>query len=641
MFYILDFVTHRFISCSNADEVFTRIQDLMKEGVHRSDLEIINGIGEEIRFDVDQFTSYCKTLSLTEQSDLKALDLAWEKKGEQRDRPSIKIEIGMVGTIKNKEGIKKSLQGKTFVVTQVDGNGYITGTIEGKSGFYAVLRDDLENLSAPVAARDRIFQDKSIAEWSLEGDPPDVEALKGEISNLRHELNGVIGREGDEELVPFLEKILFRRECELFAAENGLNLEERHLEKLEQIYNHAAEDEKVLYMSGISEDALRLAMYQVTTGPTWDERNPLKSYEYTVEYELNGKEETFEFEISSRVPPAGDNVLDKINEHLCAKYEMDRAKTAFASISAITQQVTLNGEYVDSDELTGEDLEDYLHKHAAEFDIRVVYRAVWDALKDAGDPADLNVESVGYKNAMRLVSELCVRISPEIHDMAFGGSDEDLVFNSNRLGYSIFYYNPDSVAGGQIVECPFDDEQALRMLDGINAGEGERNMQDVLCENTQYLSDINTVHFFDTLEYLLYAKLDGNYLGYAKEEVLQKIVQEQENKRAALSEQIHDAASRAVGTNTAMDDPICRVTFCRTGGIADHHQIDVDLHVVPKGYKGGKESFLLSVDERVKAYDKAAEKVGEDTLSDYSILSAKMVFGGRNIIGETDKETTR
>ncbi len=161
MFYILNFQTHGFIPCNSADETITCILGLLKNGAHQSDLEVINGLVEEVRFDVNQFHTFCKNLALAEQSNLDALEPA--------------------------------LEGEILI------------------------------------------------------DSPEIEALKGEISNLRHELDGVMGYQDENELAPHISKLLFRRECELYAAQHGIQLDEKQLKEIETVYEYA-EDKESLYV---------------------------------------------------------------------------------------------------------------------------------------------------------------------------------------------------------------------------------------------------------------------------------------------------------------------------------------------------------------------------------------------------------
>lgn len=86
---------------------------------------------------------------------------------------------------------------------------------------------------------------------------PEVLALQGDISNLRHELDGIAGYPGEEELAPVIEKNLFIRECQLIAAMRGFRLDEQQLNALElndalvDEINNAGSLEEYLENSGI------------------------------------------------------------------------------------------------------------------------------------------------------------------------------------------------------------------------------------------------------------------------------------------------------------------------------------------------------------------------------------------------------
>lgn len=119
---------------------------------------------------------------------------------------------------------------------------------------------------------------------------------------------------------------------------------------------------------------------------------------------------------------------------------------------------------------------------------------------------ELDVESEEYKRAVSAIKELCSRKFPEFYESVFSNSDDNFIFSAGDGEFILYYYNPDSNAGGQIVECPFDTDGARRLLDG-------EELMDVLAENTQYLSDINTIHFFNTLLEIIESKEEGCFLG--------------------------------------------------------------------------------------------------------------------------------
>lgn len=84
--------------------------------------------------------------------------------------------------------------------------------------------------------------------------------------------------------------------------------------------------------------------------------------------------------------------------------------------------------------------------------------------------------------------------------------DPELIFSYGPDDHCIYYFNPDSNAGGQIVKCPFDDDMARRIIDG-------EDFIDVVAERTQYLADVNHVSFFDTIEELIDDYKRGKYIG--------------------------------------------------------------------------------------------------------------------------------
>lgn len=124
---------------------------------------------------------------------------------------------------------------------------------------------------------------------------------------------------------------------------------------------------------------------------------------------------------------------------------------------------------------------------------------------------EYNPHSEEYLREMYRVKKLCEEKFPELHESIFGEKDIDFVFNDGFDSHRLYYFNPDSWAGGQIVECPFDDEMAERMMLGEDA-------MDVLAELPQYLGDINTTHFFDNIDALVRDRETPKYVGSDEEE---------------------------------------------------------------------------------------------------------------------------
>ena len=107
---------------------------------------------------------------------------------------------------------------------------------------------------------------------------------------------------------------------------------------------------------------------------------------------------------------------------------------------------------------------------------------------------------------------------PELHEMLFSFSDADMLFSNGSDEHAVYYYNPDSNAGGQIVHCPFDNDMARRIING-------EDWINVVAERTQYLSDINHISFFGTIEELIAKHAEGKYIGHDNlPDMLKKIV---------------------------------------------------------------------------------------------------------------------
>ena len=73
-------------------------------------------------------------------------------------------------------------------------------------------------------------------------------------------------------------------------------------------------------------------------------------------------------------------------------------------------------------------------------------------------------------------------------------------------------------------------------------------------------------------------------------------------------------------------EPMCKVTFSRTSGSGAPHNFDV--YITASDYLlEQKEHPLLDVDDRIRAYDKAIDVVGEEAISNYVIHSAEVLDG--------------
>ena len=113
---------------------------------------------------------------------------------------------------------------------------------------------------------------------------------------------------------------------------------------------------------------------------------------------------------------------------------------------------------------------------------------------------ELDTKSLSYKKAMQITRSNFPDLFCDLDDGL------ELIFKDEKYDYVLFYFNPDSNAGGQIVQCPFSNDQAQRMV-------GNKDYFDVLAENTQYLSDINTISFFDCIFDIAERMEKGQFIG--------------------------------------------------------------------------------------------------------------------------------
>ena len=155
----------------------------------------------------------------------------------------------------------------------------------------------------------------------------------------------------------------------------------------------------------------------------------------------------------------------------------------------------------------------------------------------------LDINSDDYKEMLALVESLCEQEFPELHDAVFGdgAGAVDLIFRdrNDSDSYNLYYYNPDSNAGGLIEQCPFRKEDAAEMI-------GNEDYMDVLASYTHYLSDVDTEHFFNTIFELIEMMRDGFYLGYDVSEVCKGIVGEK-----TLDDKLVNAVERS-GESTSL-----------------------------------------------------------------------------------------
>lgn len=156
---------------------------------------------------------------------------------------------------------------------------------------------------------------------------------------------------------------------------------------------------------------------------------------------------------------------------------------------------------------------------------------------------NLDIDSADYEKMEGLVADLCKQIFPELHEAVWGQypGNEDLIFRdkNDSEGYNLYYYNPDSNAGGQIVQCPFDLDDAPQMINN-------EDYMDVLAGHVQYLSDVDTEHFLNTIFELIELKQNGFYLGNDVSEVCRAIVNENKS--------VENIIDSAVGRSVEVED---------------------------------------------------------------------------------------
>lgn len=73
-------------------------------------------------------------------------------------------------------------------------------------------------------------------------------------------------------------------------------------------------------------------------------------------------------------------------------------------------------------------------------------------------------------------------------------------------------------------------------------------------------------------------------------------------------------------------EPMCKVTFSRNSGAGAPHSFDVYIKTAEYLLEQ-KDHLLLDVDDRIRAYDKAVDIVGEDAISSYVIGNAEVLDG--------------
>lgn len=59
MFYVLNFRTHQFTTCSNSVAANKAIEDALAGGAKRDDIEIVNAFDADVRLTVTAFRALC------------------------------------------------------------------------------------------------------------------------------------------------------------------------------------------------------------------------------------------------------------------------------------------------------------------------------------------------------------------------------------------------------------------------------------------------------------------------------------------------------------------------------------------------------------------------------------------------------
>ncbi len=126
------------------------------------------------------------------------------------------------------------------------------------------------------------------------------------------------------------------------------------------------------------------------------------------------------------------------------------------------------------------------------------------------DGETFRTDTEAYAGLLKQAEEYCRKAFPVLHETVFGEEDYFFLYYNCDF-FTLYYYNPDSNAGGQIVECTFDEEMAKRILKG-------EPLTNVLAEREQYLYDINTKSFFEKLKMLADAQHDRDFFGYVENE---------------------------------------------------------------------------------------------------------------------------
>ena len=99
------------------------------------------------------------------------------------------------------------------------------------------------------------------------------------------------------------------------------------------------------------------------------------------------------------------------------------------------------------------------------------------------------------------------------------------------------------------------------------------------------------------------------------------------DKESNLEEKITAAQNRSNGINEALSesDQVWKVTFFHVTPEPEKHEFDVYIDMIPKVFHDGKRELEDDNALLVYSYEKAAEIVGKDVLSEYVIMNAAIV----------------
>lgn len=150
--------------------------------------------------------------------------------------------------------------------------------------------------------------------------------------------------------------------------------------------------------------------------------------------------------------------------------------------------------------------EDIVKQNAFE----VLEKALEEKKKIFIDHETFKTDTEAYKDLLKQAEDYCFEHFPVLHNTVFGEADEFFLYYDKGF-FTLYHFNPDSNAGGSIVEGTFDDEMAKRILD-------EKSLIDVLAEREQYWHDIDTISFFAALRSLADSQFDEDFVGHASDE---------------------------------------------------------------------------------------------------------------------------